>query len=188
VRSFLRSRSASRNAAGNGSKKDKDVIEWYTKSDVFDEKRLQHIIEYKESSDKSSDKSSDESSDASSFVAVSDKEREEDKRNNISTQISSALDEKFAAFWKAYPKKKGKTDALKAFKKLKPTQDMLDQMLAAIEKQKKSDQWQREHGQYIPYPAKWLKHGQWEDEVEVSIPRDTNTFKDITGKGATHEH
>lgn len=122
----------------------------------------------------SSDKSSDSKTIPSSDVAVSDKEREEDKRNNISAQISSALDEKFAAFWKAYPKKKGKTDALKAFKKLKPTQGMIDQMLAAIEKQKKSDQWQREHGQYIPYPAKWLKHGQWEDEVEESathIPR-----------------
>lgn len=101
--------------------------------------------------------------------------------NTPSPHVAHAVDEGFEVFWKAYPKKKGKKDALKAFKKLKPTQDMLDQMLAAIEQQKKSEQWQREHGQYIPYPAKWLKHGQWEDEVEESAHRrDTRADKILT--------
>lgn len=39
-------------------------------------------------------------------------------------------------------------------------------MLKAIEVQKKSDQWQRDNGQYIPYPATWLNGRRWEDEIQ----------------------
>lgn len=69
----------------------------------------------------------------------------------------------FEKFWQAYPKKKNKLDAQKAFAKVKVP---LDTLLDAIERQKKSAQWQKEGGQYIPYPATWLNRGAWEDEVE----------------------
>ena len=32
----------------------------------------------------------------------------------------------------------------------------METLLSALEMQKRSDQWQRDSGQYIPYPATWL--------------------------------
>lgn len=73
----------------------------------------------------------------------------------------SKTDKGFDSFWKAYPKKKNKLDAQKAFSKVKvPIQTLLD----AIERQKRSEQWKKEGGQFIPYPATWLNRGAWDDE------------------------
>ena len=77
--------------------------------------------------------------------------------------------ERFDAFWKAYPKKVGKGAAEKAFKKIKPSGDLLQRMLSAIETQKQSDQWRRDNGQYIPNPATWLNQTRWEDAVTAPL-------------------
>jgi hypothetical protein len=37
-------------------------------------------------------------------------------------------------------------------------------MIATIERAKKSEEWRREMGKYIPYPATWLNAKGWEDE------------------------
>ena len=73
--------------------------------------------------------------------------------------------ERFNTFWKAYPKKVGKGAAEKAFKKIKPSGDLLQSMLKAIEDQKHSDQWKRESGKFVPYPSKWLNERRWEDDA-----------------------
>lgn len=72
--------------------------------------------------------------------------------------------QRFDRFWAAYPKKKSKADAQKAFEKLAPGEELLSRMLSALEQQKQSGDWQREGGQYIPYPASWLNGRRWEDE------------------------
>ena len=41
-------------------------------------------------------------------------------------------------------------------------------MLAIIERAKKSDDWLKESGKYIPYPATWLNARGWEDEYKES--------------------
>ena len=68
----------------------------------------------------------------------------------------------FAEFWIAYPKKVGKGAAESAWKKLKPS---LTQALDAVSIQAKSEQWQRDGGQFIPNPATWLNQRRWEDGV-----------------------
>jgi hypothetical protein len=77
----------------------------------------------------------------------------------------AALAERFNVFWTAYPKKQGKGDALKAWGKLRPSQQLLDKMLSAIEQQKDSRQW-REDAKFIPNPSTWLNQLRWEDELE----------------------
>lgn len=72
-------------------------------------------------------------------------------------------DDGFAAFWNAYPKKVGKVAAEKAFRKHRAK---LPIMLKALEIHKKSIQWQKDGGQYIPHPATWLNQQRWDDEVE----------------------
>lgn len=72
-------------------------------------------------------------------------------------------DERFDAFWAAYPKKVGKGAARAAWKKIKAKAETLDAILAAIESQKSSRQWLKDDGQYIPNPATWLNQERWED-------------------------
>ena len=74
--------------------------------------------------------------------------------------------DKFNIFWQAYPKKKSKGQAEKAFAKINPDEQFLATMLAAIEQAKKSGDWLKEDGKYIPYPATWLNAKGWEDEYK----------------------
>jgi hypothetical protein len=88
---------------------------------------------------------------------------------DVSATPAESAEDLFAEFWEAYPKKKSKDDALKAFSKRKPTRDLLEQMLSAIRRQVSSEAWTKDKGQYIPYPASWLNDGAWKDE-ELSEP------------------
>lgn len=82
----------------------------------------------------------------------------------------------FESFWEAYPKKINKPNALKAFLKVNPDEALLAAMLAAIATQKASEQWQRDDGRFIPYPATWLNGRRWEDETNTTtggyVPND----------------
>lgn len=70
----------------------------------------------------------------------------------------------FDLFWSAYPLKKSKKDARKAFAKVKAP---LDTLLAALERQKKTPDWTKDGGRYIPYASTWLNGERWEDEVKT---------------------
>ncbi|MFR9308877.1 MAG: hypothetical protein ACLVLJ_00940 [Hydrogeniiclostridium mannosilyticum] len=72
----------------------------------------------------------------------------------------------FEEFWKSFPKKASKGSALKAWNKLRPGKELREKIMAAIERAKKSEQWNRENGRFIPYPATWLHAQGWEDELE----------------------
>jgi len=72
--------------------------------------------------------------------------------------------EEFEEFWKLYPKKSGKGAAFKAWQRIKPDSDLRGRIKAAVEQQKKSEQWQRDNGAYIPNPATWLNQARWDDE------------------------
>lgn len=68
----------------------------------------------------------------------------------------------FEDFWEAFPRKRAKLDAMRAWAKLKPTEDTVAQMLTAIDEQRRCKQWR---DGYIPYPATWLRRGGWMDEL-----------------------
>lgn len=76
-------------------------------------------------------------------------------------------------FWKAYPKKAAKPDAEKAWRQVKPTDEQVDAMLSALDTLRCGDQWTRDGGKFIPYPATWLRQKRWEDEAAESTgPKD----------------
>ena len=77
----------------------------------------------------------------------------------------------FIQFWAAYPKKQARGAAERAFAKVKPSQELLDTMLAAIERAKASKDWQKDGGQFIPMPATWLNARRWEDEQTAIATR-----------------
>lgn len=81
------------------------------------------------------------------------------------TNAPATLQEtRFTEFWQAYPKKVGKASCLKAWKKLKPTAELHKHIMEALEAQKRSEQWQREGGRFIPNPLTWINQGRWDDE------------------------
>lgn len=73
--------------------------------------------------------------------------------------------ESFATFWSAYPKKKAKPVALKAWLKLLPDQATVARILAAVTIQSASPDWRKDDGQFIPYPATWINQRRWEDHT-----------------------
>ena len=95
--------------------------------------------------------------------------------NNISTSSSPAVtdgkpsstySDDFLEFWSAYPKKVGKGSAYKIFNKLKLTKKEKNAILTALIWQKKSEQWLKDNGQFIPHPATYLNQRRWEDEPQ----------------------
>ena len=85
----------------------------------------------------------------------------------------------FDLFWKEYPKKTAKQDALKAFDKLNVDTKLLETILSAIKKQMSSTQWQQNNGQYIPQPATWLNGKRWEDEMKTPAIDSSPRYKII---------
>ena len=70
--------------------------------------------------------------------------------------------ERFAAFWKFYPRGENKQRAVRAWDKLKPDDALIATMGRALAKQKASPDWQRGIG--IPHASTWLNGRRWEDE------------------------
>ena len=93
-----------------------------------------------------------------------EQDKEQDKEQMLYTPASKPKQEAFDKFWSIYPKKVGKEAARKAFSRVKVP---VDTLTAAILAQKRSMQWQRDGGQYIPNPATWLNQGRWEDVLET---------------------
>lgn len=86
-----------------------------------------------------------------------------DIRERKNTTLLPDKSGEFALFWKAYPKKTGKKSAFKAWKKLNPP---LEKCISSLAWQIKSEQWLKDFGQFIPYPASWLNAGRWDDIPE----------------------
>jgi len=63
----------------------------------------------------------------------------------------------FSRFWEAYPRHEAKEAAREAFTKLGVDEGLLETMITAIGKWKKTNQWKDEGGRYIPNPANWLR-------------------------------
>lgn len=72
---------------------------------------------------------------------------------------------RFDEFWALYPKKVGKGAARKTWAKIKPDAELHQKILAAVQEAIGSEQWKKEHGQFIPNPATWLNQSRWEDEL-----------------------
>lgn len=89
-------------------------------------------------------------------LARSREERREETEKNLA---------RFGQFWAIYPRKVAKPRALKAWKKLSMSFEQFERLMAALETTKKSEQWQRDSGRFIPHPSTWLNDERWNDEL-----------------------
>ena len=88
------------------------------------------------------------------------------------TQIIS----QFEQFWVAYPRKVDRSKAQNAFNKVKPDDDLFAVIMESLDKHKLCEQWQREGGRFIPYPATWLNNRRWESEVDAPKPKQEASY------------
>ena len=79
-------------------------------------------------------------------------------------QINKEYIDRFDDFWKHYPRKVSKPNALKAWLKLKPDDELTKTIISAIYRQNLF----AKDEQFIPHPASWLNGKRWEDEVKVA--------------------
>jgi hypothetical protein len=73
----------------------------------------------------------------------------------------------FDKFWAAYPKKRAKANAKKAWLKLPLTRTLFAEIMDSLNKFKRCDDWQKKNGQFIPLPASWINGKRWEDNIET---------------------
>ena len=98
-------------------------------------------------------------------------------------QKASLQEERFSSFWKEYPKKVGKQAAVKSWDKIKPSVELFEVIMQAIADAKKSQEWTKDNGQYIPHPATWLNQGRWEDELTPAKIEERSAPKYGTNSG-----
>lgn len=94
------------------------------------------------------------------LVNTNNKEKKDKKDKNKYTSA-------FLSFYSAYPKHIGREPAWQAWKKLNGTCPDVQIIIAKIEEMKKSDDWLKDNGKFIPHPATWLNQKRWEDEGVV---------------------
>ena len=95
-----------------------------------------------------------------------------DNKDNKGNKGTNVL---FENFWKEYPRKTGKGNAVKAYDKAVENRDngstpaqFTDMLIEAIKVVKKTEQWHKDNGQFIPHPTTWLNGQRWLDEANTT--------------------
>lgn len=88
----------------------------------------------------------------------------QEKRRKPPKETAAWKPERFEAFWlyyRTYCRGENRQGAIKAWDKLKPSDNLIATMGRALEKQLQSEEWQRGIG--IPYASTWLNGQRWKD-------------------------
>lgn len=96
--------------------------------------------------------------------------KQETKNKAIKKQnkeLNELQEKQFDKFWQAYPKKVSKKQAQKSWKKINPSLELFEKILKALEMVKQTEQWEKDNGKFIPYPATWLNQERWTDEIKM---------------------
>lgn len=123
---------------------------------------------------------------ASCAPKVSDVERPAQTQKKPAAASLAWVAPFFERFWKAYPKKVAKIAASKAFTKVMREQrnpdSFIDALIKSVERYKRSEQWSKDNGKFIPYPATFLNGGRWMDEIDMpatQMPSKTGAFLNL---------
>lgn len=88
-------------------------------------------------------------------------------RNGNGKETNTANADLFDAFWKFYPKKQSKQEALKAWNKISPDEALANRIIQHVQERSVSDpQWIKDGGQYVPNGSTFLNQAKWEDEYQ----------------------
>lgn len=76
----------------------------------------------------------------------------------------------FAIFWKAYPKKRDRIKAQRAWNATASIRPPLSKLLSALDTFTQSRDWKERDGKFIPYPSSWLHGRRWEEVSPADTP------------------
>jgi len=94
-----------------------------------------------------------------STTEILDTREGKQKKKTIAQASPSPL---FDAFWSSYPRKAGKPAAHRAWNRVRGSE--IPDIRDGLNLWKATEQWQKEGGKFIPYPATFLNQRRWEDE------------------------
>ncbi|HEY1037357.1 MAG TPA: Lin1244/Lin1753 domain-containing protein [Candidatus Paceibacterota bacterium] len=146
------------------------LLNFFASVNLIDKRGLEigdlYIPKLKDYGDEYSDKLRRKSRQGRDNVGL-DKTRTEEIRPD-----KNRNEEQFQIFYKEYPNKKGKGQAIRAWNKLKITEELFEEIMSGLKKLKLSKGWIAERGKYIPHPSTFLNGQRWLDqEVELSEPK-----------------
>lgn len=107
--------------------------------------------------------------------------------------------DEFEQFWAAYPKRRAKADARKAWAQTSHIRPTIDVLLAAIQRGRDSYEWKKCSvdgvvGAFIPLPATYLRGERWDDEYAekrsstAKFERQSDAIRQLTGaSGRTYD-
>ncbi len=73
----------------------------------------------------------------------------------------------FDEFWSLYPRKVAKKKTLALWMKLRLNEDLFKKIMDGVKKYKKSEEWKKDGGKFIPYPTTFLNGERWKDELDI---------------------
>jgi hypothetical protein len=100
---------------------------------------------------------------ATTSVIIETNKKRKDKKRPASGDYTP----EFETFWRLYPRRRAKGAAAKAWAAARKNGHWPGDVavLAAVERQTETEEWQKNNGQFIPHPSTWLNQGRWDDEV-----------------------
>jgi len=139
-------------SSNNGDTFNKQLLNFSEKYQIKKEKNRKRIAKWREEQDIVT---------CNKHVRNTPKVKES-KVNRSKGQRSLKMTETdFSIFWEIYPRKVKKKLAQQKFYKL--NKELLPNILKALKKEIKSEQWKKK--EYIPHPTSWLNGERWEDEI-----------------------
>ncbi len=94
-------------------------------------------------------------------IADTNTDTDSDSKAERKTKLNKPITANFNEFWSAYPKKMAKANAERAWDKIRPD---LQLVLTALSWQTKLEDWTKENGKFVPFPATYLNSRRYEDE------------------------
>ena len=94
------------------------------------------------------------------------------------------MEEEFESWWKQYPRKLAKGDARKAWHQTSKIRPPVGRLIKAVIAARGCEQWRKDGGSFIPYPATWLRQERWEDVHEIDLAgvvNGKNWFETVSG-------
>ena len=82
--------------------------------------------------------------------------------------------DEFKLFWRAYPRRVSIAVARRAWQRTAGIRPAWPELSAILERHKKQEDWLRDGGMFIPYPASWLNAERWEDELVIDLGANVN--------------
>lgn len=109
------------------------------------------------------------------------------------------VEQQYEQFWQSYPRKMGKKEGLKAWKRLCADDALFTAIMNALESSKQWWKSNRTETRYIPYPATWINGEHWKNEVVSSVEsghesttgmsnQKKNRFHNFTERQYSKEH